>query len=318
VHRPAPRVVLPVLTALALALPAVPASAAPGGGDGPARTTSYALGPAQARIFPEGITTEGRYYYVSSTTDGAVLRGDLRRPEEPATVFLPGGQAGRTTARGLDATADLLLVAGGTTGTLYVHDRETGALLSTHALAGAFLNDVRVAPDGTAYVTDSTRDLVYRVPAEALGTTSGALEVFAAGSTGDPIGTFNANGLAVSSDGRFLVVVQTDTGRLFRISTRDRSVVEIDLGGATVRNGDGIVLQGRTLYVVRNADAVVSEVRLSGDLRRGRLVGTTGGPSIFAFPTTAALSGGRLLVVNSQFDRRAAPGPFTVTSLPRP
>lgn len=315
--RPALRVALPVLTALALGLPAGPAAAAPGGHDGPARTTSYALGPAQSQVFPEGITVEGRYAYVSSTTDGAVLRLDLRHPDQQATVFLPGGVGGRTTARGLDATGDLLLVAGGPTGTLYVHDRRSGALLSTHALAGAFANDVRVAPDGTAYVTDSTRDVVYRVPAEALGTSSGQLEVFAAASTGDALGMFNANGLAVTEDGRFLLVVQTDTGRLFRISTRDRSVVEVDLGGARVRNGDGIVLQGRTLYVVRNADRTVSELRLSGDLRRGRLVGTTQDPS-FAFPTTAALSGGRLLVVNSQFDRRATPGPFTVTSLPRP
>lgn len=314
-HRPALRAVLPVVTALALtALPALPAGAAP---SGPARTGSYLLGPAQARVFPEGITVQDGLYYVSSTTDGAVLRGDLRDPDRPATVFLPGGQDGRTTARGLDATDDLLLVAGGPTGVLFVHDRASGELLSTHALPGAFLNDVRVAPDGDAYVTDSTRDLVYRVPAEALGATSSALEVFSAGSTGDPLGVFNANGLAVTPDGRFLVVVQTDTGRLFRISLADRSVTQVDLGGATVRNGDGIVLQGRTLYVVQNATATVSEVRLSGDLSRGRLVGTTTDPS-FAFPTTAALSGGRLLVVNSQFDRRTSPGPFTVSSLQRP
>jgi sugar lactone lactonase YvrE len=304
----------PLLTALVLGPAAAPATAAP---HGPARTTAYSLGPASARVFPEGITVQDRTYYVSSTTDGAVLRGDLRRPDQQATVFLPGGVGGRTTARGLDATDELLLVAGGPTGTLHVHDRETGALRSTHSLPGAFLNDVRVARDGSAYVTDSTRDLVYRVRAEALGTTSGSLEVLSAGSTGDPLGAFNANGLAVTRDGRALVVVQTDTGRLFRISTADGSVTQIDLDGATVRNGDGIVLQGRTLYVVRNADAAVSEVRLSGDLSRGRLVGTTTDPS-FAFPTTAALSRGRLLVVNSQFDRRATPGPFTVTSLPRP
>ena len=38
----------------------------------------------------------------------------------------------------------------------------------------------------------------------------------------------------------------------------------------------------------------------------------------FAFPTTAALARGRLLVVNSQFNQRSNPQPFTVTSLERP
>ncbi len=65
----------------------------------------------------------------------------------------------------------------------------------------------------------------------------------------------------------------------------------------------------------------VAEVRLSGDLRSGRLVGSTTDPS-FAFPTTADVAGGRLLVVNSQFDRREAePGPtlpFTVSAISTP
>ena len=316
--RPILRAALAGATALTLAvLPAVPASAAPDGG--PARTSSYLL--LGERVFPEGITVEDGFFYVSSTTDGAVYRGSLRG--ETAEVFLPGGEDGRTTARGLAATEDLLLVAGGPNGTLFVYDRESGRFLGSFSapdLEGqpaAFLNDVRVAPDGDAYATDSARDLVYRVPADVLGVASGQLEVFSAGSVGDPRGQFNANGIAVTPDGEYLVVVQSDTGRLFRISTDDGSVREVDLGEARVRNGDGIVLQGRTLHVVQNATATVAEVRLSGRLTEGRVVDTVTDPS-FAFPTTAALAGGRLLVVNSQFTRRADPGPFTVSSLQRP
>ena len=315
--RPVLRAALAGATALALAgLPAVAATAAPGGDRGPARTSPYLLGSAASAIFPEGITVEGRFFYVSSTTDGAVLRGDLRRPDEAARVFLPGGEDGRTTARGLDATKDLLLVAGGPTGTLFVYDRASGELLSTFSRAQAFLNDVRIAPDGDVYATDSTANVVYRVPAdELLGTIAGELDVFAR--LGKPAAGFNANGLAVTPDGRFLIVVQSVTGQLFRISTDDGSVRPIDLGGATVMNGDGIVLQGRTLYVVRNSNERVTEVRLSGDLTSGRVVETVSDPS-FAFPTTAALANGRLLVVNSQFNRRSDPRPFTVTSLKRP
>ena len=313
--RPVLHAALAGAAALALAaLPALPAAAAPAGGTGPARTTTYLL-PGE-RVFPEGITVEDGSYYVSSTTDGTVYRGSLRG--STAEVFLPGGTDGRTTARGLAATEELLLVAGGPTGTLFVYDRETGRFLGSFSAPGAFLNDVRVARNGDAYATDSTRDVVYRIAADALRSGSGRLELFSPGSTGnDPVGAFNANGIAISQDGRYLVVVQSDTGRLYRISTQDRSVQQIDLGGATVRNGDGIVLQGRTLYVVQNATATVSEVHLSGQLTEGRLVQTVSDPS-FAFPTTAAIAGGRLLVVNSQFDRRTDPRPFTVSSLQRP
>jgi hypothetical protein len=38
----------------------------------------------------------------------------------------------------------------------------------------------------------------------------------------------------------------------------------------------------------------------------------------FRFPTTAALAQGRLLVVNSQFNDRNSPEPFTVSSIERP
>ncbi len=124
---------------------------------------------------------------------------------------------------------------------------------------------------------------------------------------------------AVFDDGRHLVVVQSDTGQLYRVSTADRSVRRIDLGGAAVTNGDGLELSGRTLYVVRNANELISEVRLDGRLENGRVVSETTDPT-FRFPTTAALDQGRLLVVNSQFDQRGLDPvePFTVSSVKRP
>ncbi|MFC3690249.1 hypothetical protein [Aquipuribacter hungaricus] len=295
------------------ALPVAAATAAPSGESGPARTSTYLL-PGD-RVFPEGITVQGGFFYVSSTTDGTIFRGSLKG--STAEVFLPGGQDGRTTARGLAATEELLLVAGGPTGTLFVYDRHSGDLLGSFGAAGGFVNDVRVARNGDVFATDSTNDVVYRVTTDDLRSGSGRLKVFSPGSVDDPQGMFNANGIAISQNGRYLVVVQTDTGRLFRISTQDRSVQEIDLDGATVGNGDGIVLQGRTLYVVQNTTGTVSEVQLSAQLTRGRLVQTVSDPS-FAFPTTAALTRGRLLVVNSQFNQRNNPQPFTVSSLQRP
>lgn len=312
--------------AAALALLAAGPAAAAGergaghdrGDDRAARTTTYAL-PGQD-VFPEGVDTAGSYYYVTSTTDGTVFRGEVGS-DDVAEVFLPGGRDGRTMAVGIEATRDLLLVAGGATGLLFVHDRETGELLGRHAVpagGSTFVNDLAVSRDGDVYVTDSARDVVYRLAADDV-TGSAVLDVLTGFAGLDPVGPFNANGVVVTKDGRYLVVVQSDSGLLYRVSTADGDVRQIDLGGVALTAGDGLELKGRTLYVVRNAFGVIAEVRLDGRLRDGRVVDELTDPT-FMFPTTVALDSGRLLVVNSQFDARGGDPvePFTVSSVKRP
>ena len=128
-------------------------------------------------------------------------------------------------------------------------------------------------------------------------------------------------GLAVARLGTAfdkLPVVQR--GKLFRVEIATKEVIEVDLGGSTVTAGDGLELRGRTLYVVRNSAGVIAEVRLAGDFASGELLGEMSDDS-FRFPTTAALARGELLVVNSQFNRRATGNPelpFTVSSVKAP
>ena len=97
---------------------------------------------------------------------------------------------------------------------------------------------------------------------------------------------FEVNGIVASDNGRYLVVVQTNTGKLFRLEIATKEVVEIDVGGASV-NGDGLQLLGRKLYAV--ADGGIVEVLLSGDLSRGEVVSRTTDPS-FSSPTTNAIA----------------------------
>jgi hypothetical protein len=87
--------VLPAVAVFASgALPAAQASPRP---------SEYIL--PGATVFPEGVTYQQGtgYFYVSSTTDGTIFRGNLW--EEMTSVFLPGGEDGRTTAVGLEADA---------------------------------------------------------------------------------------------------------------------------------------------------------------------------------------------------------------------
>jgi hypothetical protein len=83
---------------------------------------------------------------------------------------------------------------------------------------------------------------------------------------------------------------------------------EIDLGGMTVTNGDGILLDGRTLYVVRNRNNQIPVIALSANLRTGRIVRTITSRG-FDVPTTIDELGRRLYAVNARFG--TAPGPAT-------
>jgi len=291
----------------------------------PARTSPYVL--PGVDVFPEGIATQGGTYYVSSTTDGTIYRGDVR--ERAARVFLPGGTDGRTTAVGVAVAGDRLVVAGGSTGLVFVYDTTTRALVARFSNGvtdgSTFLNDVAIAPNGDAYVTDSLRPVLYRIPAASLSTARAGTQplpgfVDFTGTALEYQQGFNANGIEATPDGRYLLVVQSNTGRLFRIATADRSVRRVDLGGASLSAGDGMLLTGgRTLYVVRNALAVITEVKLRPDYLSGVVRGETTDPS-FRFPTTLDEARGRVLVVNSQFDKRGGnpEEPFTVSSLKRP
>ncbi|GCD19708.1 hypothetical protein CTKZ_12700 [Cellulomonas algicola] len=302
----------------------------PGGGHGHDRPTSYLLdpvGPAADDVYPEGVAVHGDDFYVGSTTDGTVYRGDLDDPT--ATPFLTGGADGRTSAVGMKTDGWTLVVAGGATGRVLAYDVRTRALVGSWLVAptGAptFVNDVAISPRGDVYATDSQRPSLYRIDARDLRATPAerTLPVFL-----DFTGTalqyqagFNVNGIAISGDGRTAVLAQSNTATLFAVGLRDRTVAAIDLGGATVA-GDGLVLKHRTLWAVERQGDVgyVVRVDLDRSLRSGTVVSRTTDPS-FDDPTTAALVGRSLLVVNSQFGERAAgeaPGPFTVSRVPAP
>ena len=276
-----------------------------------------------ATVFPEGIAYDQRTgtVYVSSTGDGTIFSGDVR--SETLTPFLPGGTDGRTFAAGLAVDAESrLFVSGGSTGRMFVYDA-SGALLASFATGTSptFINDVAVARDGSAYFTESLQPYLYRVYQDESGAWAYERWIDFTGTALAYQPGFNLNGIEVTPNGRYLIVVQSNTGKLFRIEIATKEVTEIDLGGATVQNGDGILLQGSTLYVLQNALGLLTEVRLNVERATGTVVGRTSDPS-FAYPTTLTDARGRLLVVNSQFNKRG-PGltpslPFTVSVVKKP
>jgi Cu-Zn family superoxide dismutase len=294
---------------------------APGGPsarvDGGPLPTRYVL--PGSSVFPEGIAYDERtqLVFVSSTTDGTIFRGSAS--DETLTPFLPPGADGRTTAVGLEVDNDgHLFVAGGQTGFVWVYDELTGDLIAALQTGSSptFINDIAVDKDGIAYITDSMSPVIYRARPNGSGgyTIERWLEL-----AGSPIvygPGFNLNGIVVSPSDRYLFTVQTNTGKIYRIDIATKDIVQLDVGGATFVNGDGLWIRGNTLYVLQNQQAIITEIRVQPNQARGTVVSQTTDPS-FAVPTSLVGARGRLLVVNSQFNRRG-PGltpvlPFTVS-----
>jgi sugar lactone lactonase YvrE len=322
------RYLLAAGVALVVALFVLMAFSASRGGAEP-RPDHYSL-PTEAR-YPEGIAAENKSgtFYVSSALDGSIYRGNVKT--ENLKLFLPGGEDGRAQALGMTLDNERrLYVAGGFTGKVFIYDTSSGELVRTFSTQSAenFLNDVTINPrSGDAYITDSFVPILWRVPAEEVtnSSTPGELEPWLdlAPPNQDPLipytPGFNLNGIVATPDGRYLLTVQSNTGNLYRIDTQTKQVTQVDLGGATLTNGDGLELRGHTLYVIRNQDELITEVSLDGQFTSGRTKGDTSAASL-DFPTTGALVRGRLLVVNSQFDKGfLGPGvpeiPFKVSSI---
>ena len=248
---------------------------------------------------PEGIAVgRGSTFYVGSIPTGAVFKGDLRTGQGDVFVSATPGRA----AIGLEEAGGVLWVAGGPTGKAFLYDARTGADIAqlTLTTGPTFINDV-VVTRRAAFFTDSVNPFVYRVDRRTLAVTALPLTGDLAYATG-----FNVNGIDATPNGRTLVLVQSNTGKLFTADAATGVTREIDLDGQTVPNGDGILLQGKTLYVVQNRLNLIAKVRLSGDLSSGTVVSRTGITG-FQVPTTIARFGNRLYAVNARFGTPPTP-----------
>jgi Cu-Zn family superoxide dismutase len=165
---------------------------------------------------------------------------------------------------------------------------------------GAFVNDC-IGDNEYMYFTDSQTPKIYR--AKVTEDQPGTLEewtTFTSQQIPYATGT-NANGIEMTKDGKYLIIVVSNAGKLYRIDKATKAISEIALN-ATVASGDGILLDGNTLYVSRNATGQVFPVVLNADYTQGT-VGTGFGSNLL-FNTTLAKVGDFLLVVNGQLNRR--------------
>jgi sugar lactone lactonase YvrE len=252
---------------------------------------------------PEGIAIgRGATFFVGSIPTGAIYRGDLRTGEGEVIIQ---GATGRA-AIGIEYRHGLLFVAGGPTGKAFVYSVQTRSLLAEAQLASlpidpvtapTFVNDVALARGG-AYFTDSQRPFLYR-----LGR-GGVTRIPLSGDYVHQPG-FNLNGIEATRNGKTLVVVQSPTGKLFTVDPQSGVTDEIAIN-QPVTNGDGLLLDRRTLYVVQNRDNKVAVVRLDRRLESGTVQMFLTDPD-FDVPTTIDEFGKRLYAVNARFTTEPTP-----------
>ena len=254
---------------------------------------------------PEGITIgHGHTAYLGSLADGDIYRLNLRTgdgqvisrgagPEHPS-VGLKIDRRGR------------LFVSGGSGGDARVIDSRSGEVLASYTLGtppDTFINDV-VLTRRMAWFTDSRQPVLSGLPLGRHGALPDQSEVVRLPLSGDWVqiaGSNNANGIATTPGRKALLVVNGTAGKLFRVDTTTGVATEVDLNGASVENGDGLLRKGRILYVVRNRANQVAVFRLNRAGTEAHLIDTLTAPGDFDVPTTVARRGSSLYLPNARF-----------------
>ena len=255
----------------------------------------------------EGIATgRGHTFYAGDTSNGAIYAGDYRTGR--GSVLVPGTTGG--SAFGVFADKrNRLFVAGGGTCHAKVYNAGTGALLADYTLTTppCFINDVAVTKDGAYFTNTAGLPVLFKIPIAPngkLGASSQTLTLTPAVAGG--------NGIEAAPDGKTLVLVSITLSKFFTVDPGTGAAKEIVLDAPVLR-GDGLILQGRTLYAAENLPSAavpgvpgaVAEIKLSPDFANGHVVGRLNSAADpLVNPATMDRFGGRIYVV-----RRDAPAP---------
>ena len=252
---------------------------------------------------PEGIVSGyGTDFYDGSLANGAIFKGDFRTGS--GSILVSGAPGKVAVGLAFDERTGYLFVAGGPTGMAAVYDTANGGQVGFYNLTGpgSFINDV-IVTSSAAFFTDSSNARLFKLPLSPAGglPDPSAVEVLPLGGDWVQGGGFNANGIDATPDGSTLIVVNTGQGTLYKVDPTSGFADLIDLGGASVSFGDGILLDGKTLYVVRNQRNQIAVITLAPDFSSGDPVTTITNPN-FDVPTTLTEFGDRLYAVNARFN----------------
>ncbi|WP_413751784.1 superoxide dismutase [Streptomyces sp. R-74717] len=286
-----------------------------------ALTVTRAIALPGSQAYPESMATDPRTgdLYVTSFSTGAVYRAPADQRE--ATVFLPQGTDGRTQAMGTEVD---------THGRLWVNDADGVSVYDTansRRLARflsptpgkSLLDDIDLTPDGTAYVTDSLLQLVYRLPATTIEDTiaSGGTATLTTGFdlndvvAPHPEGAITLNGIESDATGTYLITADMASGDLFRLEPATGGVRKLTVTGGSPISADGLLWEKDQLWAVQFGSDGISRLTLSADRTSASVASHVTDPAL-EHPTALIRKGASLHVLRSQFGSATLDLPFSV------
>ena len=252
------------------------------------------------------------------TNSGAIYKGNLVTGE--GHVLVP--PTGKPVA-GLsyDARTDYLYAATGRSGGfsgprweqgIKVYTATSGRLLGEIIFGDDMaINDVLVT-DTAVYCTDSVSTTLYKLPLEDDGKVfSSTVEKIEM--TGFEMAEgYNANGLVGDFDGKELVIINITTGVLYLVNTESGAATPVNVQGdeQLFADGDGLYMDGRTLYIMQNFAQKIAVVDLSDDLTQGTFIKNLVSDD-FNIPTTITGFGNCIYAINTHFREFRAEGADT-------
>lgn len=271
--------------------------------------STVAFSVAEPDLIPEGIAVDPRTrtFYLGSIRKRKVLAIDA---SGAVSTFVPPGHGGLLGALGIkvDTRADLLWVASHSSRsmakpatTTALRDGVLAFSLRDGSLRRRIMfdddaphlpNDFAIAPDGTAYVTDSAGGRVLRIPPDR--------DAFEPVTPADAL--VYPNGIARAPDGRLYVA---HLRGIAIVDPRSGSVTPMaTVPGAPLGGIDGLVLDGGALLAVQNSigrPRIVSIALDATGTRATKLTILENDRETLEIPTTACMLDGALYsIANSQ------------------
>jgi hypothetical protein len=222
----------------------------------------------------------GSFSYSGNLTNaGAIYKGNLVTGEGQVLVP-PTGKP--ISGLSYDARTDYLYAATGFgfRGPWFEEGVKVYAATSGRLLGEIIFGDNIVANDvlvteSAVYCTDSISTTLYKIPLEDNGKVfSSAFEkIEMAGFEMIP-GKFNANGLVGNFDGSQLLIINIGSGVLYLVDTESGAASPVNIQGdeQLFPTGDGLYMDGRTLYIMRNGAQKIAVVEMSDDLTQGTFI----------------------------------------------
>lgn len=202
-----------------------------------------------------------------------------------ATGYAPGGFAGPFLEQGVAVYA--------ATSGRFLHELIFGD--------GIVTNDVLVT-ENAVYCTDSISTTLYKIALEDNGRIFSTVPEKIEMTGFEMVDGFNANGLVGDFDGKELVIINISSGVLYLVDTETGVASAVDVQGEEqlFPNGDGLYMDGRTLYIMQNFAQKIAVVQLSEDLTQGTFVKNLVSDD-FSIPTTITGYGDCVYAINTRY-----------------